>query len=589
MFGRQIGDDLMQEKGHFVEQPLGRFGPLDDDRAGIATQLLLVIGRQVLTGVDDDRREGVGPFAAQGLQQGEARSVRQRQIQNHTVKGLGLELLQTFCGRADTHSLHVAGRQKMADGIALDQIVFDNQDASHRARQLFFQRREDLHQIFVLHRFDQIADGTQRQGCLAVVFAGNHVDRNVAGVVIALQHIQHCQSGLVGQADIQHHGIGLIALGHAYGFFRRAGHQHLEAKFARDIAYNGGETCVVFDHQKDASFGRQMIAVIVDGARGGGGQRLRRVLCFCAGGRDRRGGGQAVAHRLGCKLARGHLFGLIGARDDQREGAALARSAFHRQAATQKTGQFARDRQAQPRAAVFTADGAVSLTESLEDGGLMFGRNADACVRNGKGNFVHADRLDGQFDLACLGKFKGVGEQVFDDLFQTLAIGFQIDVCDRGDVDGEAQLAFVGHGLEQLSQIACHTLDGYRFGARLNMARLDLGQVEDVVDEVQKVIARGLDGAGVVHLLIAQIAVIVVGQKFRQDQQRVQRRAQFVRHIGQEVGLVLAGLFQLACLQGQIGTAALQIVALGFQHLGLFFQLAVGLFQFGLLLFQADL
>ncbi len=60
-------------------------------------------------------------------------------------------------------------------------------------------------------------------------------------------------------------------------------------------------------------------------------------------------------------------------------------------------------------------------------------------------------------------------------------------------------------------------------------------------------------------------------------------------HIGQEVGLVLAGLFQLAGLQRQGGGAALQVIALCRQHLRLFFQLAVGLFQLGLLLFEAGL
>jgi hypothetical protein len=81
----------------------------------------------------------------------------------------------------------------------------------------------------------------------------------------------------------------------------------------------------------------------------------------------------------------------------------------------------------------------------------------------------------------------------------------------------------------------------------------------------------------------------IVAEQLGEDQQRVERRAQLVGHVGQEVGLVLAGLFQFARLQGDGGAGALQFVALGFQRLGLLFQLAVGLFQLDLLLLQPGL
>ncbi|WP_374533425.1 hypothetical protein [Phenylobacterium sp.] len=60
-------------------------------------------------------------------------------------------------------------------------------------------------------------------------------------------------------------------------------------------------------------------------------------------------------------------------------------------------------------------------------------------------------------------------------------------------------------------------------------------------------------------------------------------------HIGQEVGLVAARLFQLAGLQFDRGVETGQFISLGFQNLGLLFQLGVGLLQFDLLLFEPDL
>jgi len=62
-----------------------------------------------------------------------------------------------------------------------------------------------------------------------------------------------------------------------------------------------------------------------------------------------------------------------------------------------------------------------------------------------------------------------------------------------------------------------------------------------------------------------------------------------VRHVGEEVGLVLAGLLQFARPQLERRAGALKIVALHFQRLGLLFQLAVGLFQFDLLLLKPNL
>ena len=72
-----------------------------------------------------------------------------------------------------------------------------------------------------------------------------------------------------------------------------------------------------------------------------------------------------------------------------------------------------------------------------------------------------------------------------------------------------------------------------------HLAGFDLGQIEDLVDQVQQVAAGGVDGLGELDLLGRQVAVLVVGQQLRQDQQAVERRAQLVRHVRQELGLVL--------------------------------------------------
>ena len=127
-------------------------------------------------------------------------------------------------------------------------------------------------------------------------------------------------------------------------------------------------------------------------------------------------------------------------------------------------------------------------------------------------------------------------------------------------------------------------------GVHRHRAGLDLGQVEDVADQVEQVGAGAVDGAGEFHLLRRQIAVRIFGELLAEDQDAVQRRAQLVRHVGQEFRLVFRGqrklgrlLFQRAARLLDFLVLALDFdVALG-ELLGLLFELLVGLLQFLLL------
>ena len=98
---------------------------------------------------------------------------------------------------------------------------------------------------------------------------------------------------------------------------------------------------------------------------------------------------------------------------------------------------------------------------------------------------------------------------------------------------------------------------------------LDLGQIQNFVDQVQQVAAAFVDHPGRLGLLGGEVALLVVGQLAGQNQHAVQRGAQLMRHIGQELGLVLRGLLQLPGRRLELG-------ALPGQHLAFLFQLLVG-------------
>ena len=90
--------------------------------------------------------------------------------------------------------------------------------------------------------------------------------------------------------------------------------------------------------------------------------------------------------------------------------------------------------------------------------------------------------------------------------------------------------------------------------------------------------------------LAGQIAVRIFGQLLAEDQDAVERRAQLVRHVGQEFGLVLRGQRQFGrlFLQRAAGLLDFLVLALDFdvafgELLGLLLELLVGLLQFLLL------
>ena len=122
---------------------------------------------------------------------------------------------------------------------------------------------------------------------------------------------------------------------------------------------------------------------------------------------------------------------------------------------------------------------------------------------------------------------------------------------------------------------------------------LDLREVEDVVDQVEQVRARRVDRAGELDLLVAQVPLRVLAQQLREDQQRVERRPQLVRHVREELGLVARRQRELLRLllerrAGELDLAVLDLDApvLLLEQLRLLLQLLVRLLELLLLRLQ---
>src|SRR3546814_2004581 len=87
-----------------------------------------------------------------------------------------------------------------------------------------------------------------------------------------------------------------------------------------------------------------------------------------------------------------------------------------------------------------------------------------------------------------------------------------------------------------------HSFPTRRSSDLLELAGLDLRQVEDVVDQAQQVRAAVVDVDGVLAVpLIAHRAEQLVLDDLGEPDDGVQRRAQLVAHVGKEVGLGATG------------------------------------------------
>ena len=134
-----------------------------------------------------------------------------------------------------------------------------------------------------------------------------------------------------------------------------------------------------------------------------------------------------------------------GAGKQQGEGAACALAAFHGDGAAQQSSEVARNRQAKAGTAIAPAGRAIGLAESIKNNLLLILANTDARVLHGKSNVVSGPLGHGETDLARFSEFDRVGEQVFQDLLDPLAVGEKRGRCALLDRDVERQFLLVGH------------------------------------------------------------------------------------------------------------------------------------------------
>ena len=175
--------------------------------------------------------------------------------------------------------------------------------------------------------------------------------------------------------------------------------------------------------------------------------------------------------------------------------------------------------------------------------------------------------LHAQRNAAAVRELERVGEQVGDDLLQPLAVGLDRQRQFRIDRDVEFQPLVGRHLAEGAVDVVLNVGEALRRDVQRHGARLDLREIQDVVDQREQLRARRVDGARELDLLRREIAADVVGQEARQDQQAVERRAQLVRHVGEELRFRFAGALGLDLGAHQLRLDALALGEIA-RHLG---------------------
>src|ERR1700690_1651043 len=100
---------------------------------------------------------------------------------------------------------------------------------------------------------------------------------------------------------------------------------------------------------------------------------------------------------------------------------------------------------------------------------------------------------------------------------------------------------WTGDGFKQRSKENLFRFDRY-------CSRLDLGEAEDIADEVEQVGAGAVNGSCEFALFCRKAAVGIFGKLLTEDENAIERCAQLVRHVGQELRFVFRSKRQFARL-----------------------------------------
>src|ERR1700683_2622522 len=145
------------------------------------------------------------------------------------------------------------------------------------------------------------------------------------------------------------------------------------------------------------------------------------------------------------------------------------------------------------------------------------------------------DGRNSKTHTALFSELEGIRKQVLEYLLQALRIGNQASGKVRIRVHVEGQPAVLGLMAERTRHHIDEARKEYFLRLDRNRSGFNFREIQNVADQIQKIRAGAVNGACKLNLLRRQIAIRIVAQLLSQNQNAVERRSQFVRHICQEL------------------------------------------------------
>ena len=143
---------------------------------------------------------------------------------------------------------------------------------------------------------------------------------------------------------------------------------------------------------------------------------------------------------------------------------------------------------------------------------------------------------------AAVGEFHGVGNQVEQDLLEGALVRRDLRQIGR-QAHGEIEPGLPRFQRQEIAAVADHLVRRERLRRNLEIAGLHLRHVEDAIDDREQMCAGIVDQLGV---FLAARAVephpLLVHQHVREADDGIERRAQFVAHVGEKFHLRGIGL-----------------------------------------------
>ena len=444
---------LLLESG-FVEHPLRELGQVG----------ALLFGK-VAGGEDDDGDELQAGVEADGFEEREAIQIGHEEIEDDGLRRVGLEGGEAgfaTLGGADL-ILRLAFKDLLDQAQNLLVIIYD-QDLLNGT--IAIEPLDGFQQLIFEDGLGEIAHRAEAEALLAVFDNGTDDHRNSAGLGVLLELLQDLPAINVGHHNIEGNGKGLVLAGEGHGLRRVGKGEHL-VTMVGEVAFIKVEHLAVIINRKDE-------------ARGVSG--LTIWLCTWL------------------RFSRGRQ----GKREGEVENAALANFTMNADAAAMQLDKQARDGEAKARAANFAGGGRVNLREGLEELVLIFSRDARTGINNGDEDLGVALRRGGNLsfdrDDAFIGEFGGIGKEVDQHLADAGGVGadnWQVGGNDffkrDGLIFGKANGG--GHGAsDEVAEVDVLVEGEFHF------ASLDLRDIENIVDELEKVLTGRVDGGEILLL-----------------------------------------------------------------------------------------